>query len=332
MGIKGGFSRFIQRKFPEAFEEVRLDELGPIRIAIDVPIYINRFIATSGTRWEERYIRFLWTLWDADITPVLVVDGESLPEKLAEVQSRRASARATERHVDRVAEQLIQFEQGGVVGDDLARFAGNMGAELTEGDIQSGTILRIRAHIRKKRWRATSWHFARAREIAVELGFTFVVAQDEAEMYCAWLNKLGYVDAVLSDDTDTFALTCPTILCRVRSSMTVCTRIHMPTLLDAMGLTEDQMRALCILCGTDYNTNIAGIGHTRAYDLVRHHANLQESLDAVPNSPESIRVAMMRSETLFTRTFTEPDDAFPLRGCSTWSAPFNALWFLGTTP
>lgn len=42
------------------------------------------------------------------------------------------------------------------------------------------------------------------KQIIRAFGFDFWMAPGEAEAELAWLNKAGYIDAILSDDSDTF--------------------------------------------------------------------------------------------------------------------------------
>lgn len=113
-------------------------------------------------------------------------------------------------------------------------------------------------------------------EIGELCGFSTIQAPGEAEIFCASLIKKGVADAVLTRDTDVLACSTPVTIVDVNPIKHVVTVIKMDHLLENLSLTEKEMLDLCILCGTDFNPNIPGIGCVRALELIHKFRSLEE--------------------------------------------------------
>ena len=88
-------------------------------------------------------------------------------------------------------------------------------------------------------------------------------APGEAEAYCAWLDRAGLVDAVVSDDSDCFCYGAKTVLRNFSTdpknfSVTRCTAKR---LREELGLSRQRLVVMGLLLGSDYNPGgVAGVG------------------------------------------------------------------------
>ena len=80
-------------------------------------------------------------------------------------------------------------------------------------------------------------------------------APGEAEAYCAWLDRAGLVDAVVSDDSDCFCYGAKTVLRNFSTdpkNFSV-TRCSARRLREELGLSRQRLVVMALLLGSDYN-------------------------------------------------------------------------------
>ncbi|MEO2154660.1 MAG: flap endonuclease-1 [Nanoarchaeota archaeon] len=121
-----------------------------------------------------------------------------------------------------------------------------------------------------------------AKELLKAMGIPVIQAPSEGEAEAAYLNKKGKVDFTGSQDYDSLIFGAPYL---VRNLSIVGKRkipgkntyeevkpeiIERKKLLDSLKIDEDQLIALALLIGTDYNPGgIKGIGPSKALELVK---------------------------------------------------------------
>jgi hypothetical protein len=93
--------------------------------------------------------------------------------------------------------------------------------------------------------------------LIVSFGFTIVDAEGEADALCAKLANKRRVYACMSDDTDMFVYGCPFVLRHVSflNHSAIC--YDTEDIMKTMGITHSDFKMLCVVSGTDYNTNVA---------------------------------------------------------------------------
>ena len=113
----------------------------------------------------------------------------------------------------------------------------------------------------------------------------FIVAPYEADAQMAYLDKIGMVDAVISEDSDLLLFGCRRILFkldRYGNAEEIClNEVFGTETFDFPGMTHDQFRQICILSGCDYLSSLPGIGIKTAIKLLKKHGtidNLMRSL------------------------------------------------------
>lgn len=130
-----------------------------------------------------------------------------------------------------------------------------------------------------------------AKELLAALGLPVIQAPSEGEAQAAHLCKKGEAYAVVSQDADSFLFGAPRVVKnlnlagRRKKTSTLAYEKVSPALLTleenlkALGLEHDQLIALAILVGTDYDKEgIRGIGPKKALKLVTEHGTDYDAL------------------------------------------------------
>jgi len=107
------------------------------------------------------------------------------------------------------------------------------------------------------------------------LKIPFCTAPQEAEAMCSKLCIDNKVFGVLSEDTDIMVYGTPNFLFSIDTRAETCLMIENKVLLSEMNFTRRNFVDFCIMCGTDYNKNIKGIGPANAFKLVTEHGDIE---------------------------------------------------------
>ncbi len=276
MGIKDLF-KVIEDECPEQLQTIPLTNLSGYRIAVDVSIYLYKYIRACGEKaWISAFITFLITMKESGATLVLVADGPNTPpEKKLEQESRRAQ---TERSVNRMKEcerlrKLIRDEYceteraiDGQLRKEceilIAAEKSQKGITVNYSDpfdvIQWLDVTGDR--LKKQTMPITERHRQIAEDLFRMLGFAYIKADGEAEALCAYLAVDGQVDGVATEDTDVLAYGCPYMFCfkDLKLSAKQIHVLHLPSILGSMRLQYEEWRDLCILLECDYNARVVG--------------------------------------------------------------------------
>ncbi|PVH17600.1 uncharacterized protein CXQ87_000491 [Candidozyma duobushaemuli] len=119
-----------------------------------------------------------------------------------------------------------------------------------------------------------------------------VQAPGEAEAECAWLQRLGVVDYVISDDSDTLVFGATKMIRQfnrvkymndedkpvLSNTDYYVTPVRMEKITEVTGLDRNRLVLIAILRGGDYSTGAEGIGMTRAKEIALCGTNLLSSL------------------------------------------------------
>lgn len=124
-----------------------------------------------------------------------------------------------------------------------------------------------------------------ARQLIEELKkaqIQYVVAPYEADSQLAYLEQQGYINGIISEDSDLLVFGAKRLLSKLdqhgdcielnRSDFTACRDISL------IGWSDADFRRMCILSGCDYLPNIPNIGLKTAYRCVRKHKTIDRIL------------------------------------------------------
>ncbi|KAN0000289.1 hypothetical protein ACTFIZ_000746 [Dictyostelium cf. discoideum] len=148
------------------------------------------------------------------------------------------------------------------------------------------------------------------------MGVPIVKAPCEAEAQCAEIVKKGKAWATGSEDMDSLTLGSTVLLRRLffsEAKKMPILEFELQSVLEGLGLTQDEFIDLSILLGCDYCDSIKGIGPKRAMELIQKHKTIEEIIKHLDKSkyplPEFFPYPEVRE--LFKNPNVIPADQLP---------------------
>lgn len=253
MGIQG-LLQFIK----EASEPIHVRKYKGQAVAVDTYCWLHKGAIACADKLAkgeptDRYVgfcmKFVNMLLSHGIKPVLVFDGCTLPSKKEVERSRRERRQAN----------LLK-------GKQLLR-EGKV-SEARECFTRSINITHAMAH--------------KVIKAARSQGVDCLVAPYEADAQLAYLNKVGIVQAIITEDSDLLAFGCKKVILKMdqygngleidQARLGMCRQLG-----DVF--TEEKFRYMCILSGCDYLSSLRGIGLAKACKVLR-----------LANNPDIVKV------------------------------------------
>lgn len=274
MGISD-FYKVVNEKAPHALKAIHLSEIHGAVLSVDVSIFLNKFIKSSGEiKWMNQFFMFLCLFKKYGIKLICIFDGPNAPkEKLKEREKRREQAKKTATRLER-AKEIQKLMSDEYMNDDK-----EVEEELSD---EAKQLYGKPKHIRSFDWsecfdvyeamnlvvdrleRAsiviTKQHNNLAKEIVTMMGIPYFQADGEAEGLCSSLAVHKYVDGVFTEDTDVIAYGTPWLVAlkEYKLSDEMIVTLDKETLLEEMEYTQERLRDLCILLSCDYNERVKG--------------------------------------------------------------------------
>ncbi|MFB6251853.1 MAG: flap endonuclease-1 [Halobellus sp.] len=244
-----------------ALSDVPFDEFGGSVVAVDAHNWLYRYLTTTVKfTHEEAYtteageevanligvVQGLPKFFEHELTPVFVFDGGVTELKDDEVAARREAR-------ERAEEQQEAAEER---GDDVAA-----------------------ARLEARTQRLTDVIHETTRGLLERLDVPVVEAPAEGEAQASQMAIRGDVDYVGSEDYDTLLFGAPYTLRQLTSKGNP-ELMDLEATLEDLDLTREQLVDVAILCGTDFNEGIPGVGPKTALSAVHEHGDLWTVLDA----------------------------------------------------
>lgn len=112
------------------------------------------------------------------------------------------------------------------------------------------------------------------KEMLDTIGIPYIQSSEESDPVLAYLQMNGYVDYVLSDDTDLMMYGCTAILRNQKgNSVSI---LHVQKFLTEHSLEYTDLVRLGVLLGNDYNSNPNKVGPVKALDSVLNKLTFEE--------------------------------------------------------
>ena len=242
-------------------QEVPFGDLEGGLVAVDAHNWLYRYLTTTvrftssaayttpdGTEVANLIgiVQGLPKFFEQDLTPVFVFDGAVTDLKADEIEQRR--------------EQQAQYE------DQLE-------AARERGDAAEISTLESRTQ------NLTETIVETTRELLRHLDVPIVDAPAEGEAQAAHMARRGTVDYIGTEDYVALLFGAPLTLRQLTSSGGP-ELMDFDATLDRHDLTWEGLVDVAILCGTDFNEGVSGVGPTTAVDLVHEHGDLWGVVEA----------------------------------------------------
>lgn len=317
MGIKSNFTSFLRKMCPSAFVPVHLSTFAYEKIAIDISLYMHKYKSICGERWPSAFINLIASLRRNEIHCVFIFDGKAPDEKSTEHEKRKNNKENNAKKILQLDQAFEQYKKTGVISSVIremyARRRSPVHAKLlrkgsnSDNDIDMDWVEKKINQKKNSLYEVLASDFDLAKTLFKMLGVPWYTSPSEAEKQCSKLCIDGTVHAVLTEDSDVLAYGAPILLTKIDTSADTCVAIYHDIVLEELDLDNDQFLDLCILCGTDYNENIKGIGSKRAYDdIIRVYGSIDEYADQTGKDVSILN--HHRTRELF-RTFDEEENA-----------------------
>ncbi|MFW6317093.1 MAG: flap endonuclease-1 [Halorubrum sp.] len=254
-----------------AIRDVTFEEIAGSVVAVDAHNWLYRYLTTT-VKWtaDEKYttvdglevanligvVQGLPKFFEHDLVPVMVFDGAVTDLKADEVADRRQKREGAEER---------------------------RSAAVDRGDAIEAARLDARTQ------RLTDTIQETTRELLRLLDVPIVEAPAEGEAQCAHMAATGTADHVGSEDYDALLFGAPTTL-RQLTSKGDPELMDLAATLEGLGLDRQGLVDVAMLCGTDFNEGVHGVGPKTAVTAVKEHGDLWGVLDArgveIPNAAE----------------------------------------------
>jgi flap endonuclease-1 len=241
--------------------EVPFDDLEGSVVAVDAHNWLYRYLTTtvkftrdeayttaSGTEVANLIglVQGLPKFFEHELVPVFVFDGGVTDLKEAEIEERRAQKEKAESKLEAARER----------GDDVQA-----------------------ARLEARTQRLTDVIHETTRGLLDRLDVPYIEAPAEGEAQAAHLTKRGDADYVGSEDYDTLLFGAPRTLRQLTSKGNPELMDLEATLAD-LEVSYEQLVDIAMLCGTDFNEGVSGVGPKTALREVKEHGDLWGVLDA----------------------------------------------------
>lgn len=138
--------------------------------------------------------------------------------------------------------------------------------------------------------------YTECQELLTLFGIPYIVAPGEAEAQCAWLNSIGLVDGVITDDNDAFLFGAHRVLRHIFDEKRYVEEYRAADIATELGLNKDRLIRMALLLGSDYTEGVMGVGIVNAVEIVHSFEGDMERFKTWLDEPSKEVMALMRAE------------------------------------
>tara|TARA_B100000902_G_scaffold178778_1_gene172018 strand:+ start:1486 stop:2418 length:933 start_codon:yes stop_codon:yes gene_type:complete len=220
----------------QCYDETKVTHLSCLfgkKICIDVSIYLYRY-KSQNTLIESFYL--MCSLFKHyNITPIFIFDGKPPESKREELEKRKQNRLECEEKYNELKNKI-------------------------EGNITKEQEKEL-YNLKKGMTRITWEDVKTVQDLFDSYGIKYMTAIGEADALCASLVIKKKVYAVLTEDMDLFAYTCPIVLRYFSLANHTCILYDLKKILKKLDIDKQNFRILCVLSGNDYYNNKYNIFH-----------------------------------------------------------------------
>jgi len=230
MGIKY-LNRFLKENASNSINITSISNLSGKKIAVDISIYMYKY-ASENCLIENMYL-LLSIFRHYNVIPIFIFDGKPPTEKKELLQKRREDKKAAQEEYNNLKNIL------------------NNNSDMDECDKQE--IIYNMDMLKKKFVHINKNDVENVKNLIRAYGATYYDAPGEADELCAMLTIKGKVWGCLSEDMDMFVYGCPRVIRYLSLLNHTIVIYEMKGILENLGITQKELREICVISGTDYN-------------------------------------------------------------------------------
>ena len=245
-----------------------VNEFAGKSVAIDAAVLITaafKMTITEEPGWEWGFVREvlrrLETIHAMNLHIVMVLDGPGHPLKRGTHEIRESRRRQAERKL---------------LGPDSENLSKEERLKALRASAVLGESLRCILE-----------------RTMLAAGVAVVKAPHDAEAFCAHLCRTGAVWAVASEDSDCFVFGAPRVVRHLVRNDSSCAEsrprvFEADRMMQELNISWDDLIHMAVMCGSDFNAGIRGIGLSRSLKIVRACSDqtLRMCVDKARKTPE----------------------------------------------
>lgn len=272
-------------------DEVEIDTLSGSTVAVDAPNWLYKYMTTTTQfRRRETFTASDGTelpnligvpqgvkkFVENDIIPVFVFDGAPHEMKAKEIEERRQKRKSA-------AQKAAEAENR----EEKARYRARS-QQMNTAIIES------------------------TKELFDRFDIAYCTAPRAAEAQTAHMAQSEAFDYALSDDYDSVLFGAPSTLRNFTSSSSTAEQMSLEETLSEHTITQKDLVNAAIMCETDYNDGIRGIGPKTSIKLVTKHDSMETILDKKDESVENLEaIQQLFLDPPVTDSWAEPTEPAP---------------------
>lgn len=283
MGIKN-LHTFIRKINKDIYKNVDLQNLSGKTLAVDTSIFMCKYKSILGSNWLNGFWNLILCMRRNKINVIFIYDSKAPPEKNEERILRQEQRDKQKEKVSNIMKDWVKIEKD--IGyeklekeDFLEKIKEyiHLHSFLKKNTFQNRyDIINLLNKVEKTLISITNDDFELTKKLFKIMGISCQLAFGEAEATCSFLNRIGIVDGVLTEDTDVLAYRTPTMYHNINTKNNTVIKLDIENVLTELELQENEFLDFCILCGTDYNQNLNLIGPQKSYQLIKKYKTIDK--------------------------------------------------------
>ena len=233
----------------KSIKKISFNELKNKVIAVDISIYLYKFMNDDSLIVNIYHMLSIFVYYD--INAIFVFDGKPPVEKKELLEKReidKIKAKVKYRELEKHLSSCNEYEK----------------QEIIESMVS----------LKKKFTKLKYSDIKKVKELISAFGFTYIQANCEADIICGKMVVKNIAYACLSEDMDMFLYGCTRVI-RYLSLLNHSAILYdLKNILIELNLTFKEFKEICIISGTDYNSEKNKIN---LYDAINLHNRFKET-------------------------------------------------------
>ena len=276
MGIRG-LNNLIKKYSPDAENVKDIKEYSGCTFGIDCSILLYKFKYASKAENSHLVgiVNRIKYYMSNGILPVFVFDGDPPEAKRNTIQKRQDTKEKLYVRIEELRTLEIDAKTDAekkTLADEITRI--------------SSQIIRIKKS-----------HILECKELLEKSGVPYCTAPEDAEKYCAFLQKNGFIDYTVTDDTDAMTFGCEKI---IKTSINKIIEIDTNKVLQNFEMTMEMFVDFCILSGCDYSDTIASVGPVTSFNIIKQHKSINNYIEKLTVKPDKLKIEFEIAKKIFT--------------------------------